>query len=79
MNQSWEVGEELPEVESRINWWVVTVISVFLSYNDTHLQRLYHIIDDRTLDLIDELELEKDEDAPMSMAAHPDVRDVYLG
>jgi prolactin regulatory element-binding protein len=37
------------------------------------LQRLYHVGDDRTLNLIDELELEKDEDAPMSMAAHPEV------
>ena len=37
------------------------------------LQRLYHVDDNRTLDLVDELELEKDEDAPMSMTAHPDV------
>lgn len=37
------------------------------------MQRLYHVGDDRSLDLVDELELEKGEDAPMSMAAHSEV------
>ncbi|KIM90988.1 hypothetical protein PILCRDRAFT_811489 [Piloderma croceum F 1598] len=41
--------------------------------------RLYHVGDNRTLDLIDELELEKDEDAPMSMTAHPDNKQLVCG
>jgi prolactin regulatory element-binding protein len=38
------------------------------------LQRLYHVDEYLTLKLADELELDKGEDAPMSMAAHPTVR-----
>lgn len=38
-----------------------------------NIQRLYHISDDRSIALTDEYELEKGEDAPMSMAAHPAV------
>jgi prolactin regulatory element-binding protein len=41
--------------------------------------RLYHVVDDKTIDLIDELELEKDEDAPMSMAAHPESKQLICG
>lgn len=36
-------------------------------------QRLYHIDEFLTLKIADELQLESGEDAPMSMAAHPDV------
>lgn len=41
------------------------------------VQRLYHISSDRSMELVDELELEKDEDAPMSMAANPEVSVMY--
>lgn len=40
----------------------------------TLAQRLYNVGGDMKLVLVDELELEKDEDAPMSMAAHSEVR-----
>lgn len=49
-------------------------ISLYYISHKRHLQRLYHVSDDRNLEIIDELELEKDEDAPMSMTAHPEVR-----
>ena len=39
-------------------------------------QRLYNVDESMTLSLVDELELEKGEDAPMSMAAHLEVRRV---
>lgn len=38
-----------------------------------NFQRLYNIGADRAIELKDEFELEKGEDAPMSMAAHKDV------
>ncbi|KAL0949636.1 hypothetical protein HGRIS_009682 [Hohenbuehelia grisea] len=41
--------------------------------------RLYNIKDDRTIDLIDELELAQGEDAPMSMAAHPETKTIVCG
>jgi prolactin regulatory element-binding protein len=37
-------------------------------------QRLYHVDEFLTLKIADELQLESGEDAPMSMAVHPDVR-----
>ena len=42
-------------------------------------QRLYHIEGDKTLDLLDELELASGEDAPMSMAAHPSRTEIACG
>ncbi|KAH7931388.1 WD40 repeat-like protein [Leucogyrophana mollusca] len=41
--------------------------------------RLYHVSDERQLKMVDELELEKDEDAPMSMAADPENRTFICG
>jgi len=35
--------------------------------------RLFRVSDDRQLNILSELELEKDEDAPMSMASHIEV------
>ncbi len=35
------------------------------------MQRLYQVESDKVINLLHELELEKGEDAPMSMAAHP--------
>ena len=40
---------------------------------------MYHVGDDRQLDLLDELELEKDEDAPMSMATNIEVSAYVFG
>ena len=37
------------------------------------MQRLYTVNGTLTMKLVDEVELEKGEDAPMSMAGHPDV------
>ncbi|THV08717.1 WD40 repeat-like protein [Dendrothele bispora CBS 962.96] len=41
--------------------------------------RLYTVRDDRSVELNDEFELEKGEDAPMSMAAHPDGKAFVCG
>ena len=38
-----------------------------------HIQRLYEISEDRSIQQQDEFELERGEDAPMSMAAHAEV------
>ncbi|OBZ76124.1 Guanine nucleotide-exchange factor SEC12 [Grifola frondosa] len=40
--------------------------------------RLYRIDSDKTFELLDELELEKGEDAPMSMAAHPQIKNMHV-
>lgn len=37
-------------------------------------QRLYKLDGDKKLDLVNELELSREEDAPMSVTAHKDVR-----
>lgn len=42
-------------------------------------QRLYRVDNDKVIELLHELELEKGEDAPMSMAAHPTERFVACG
>lgn len=42
-------------------------------------QRLYHVDEFLTLKIADELQLESGEDAPMSMAAHPDVHPFCKG
>jgi prolactin regulatory element-binding protein len=41
--------------------------------------RLFRVSDDRKLHALSELELEKDEDVPMSMAAHPQSRTLVCG
>jgi prolactin regulatory element-binding protein len=41
--------------------------------------RLYHIGEGRALELVNELELEKGEDAPMSMAAHEETKRLVCG
>ncbi|KAG6378877.1 WD40 repeat-like protein [Boletus reticuloceps] len=41
--------------------------------------RLFRVSDDRQLHTLSELELEKDEDAPMSMTAHPQSRTLVCG
>ncbi|EGO01855.1 hypothetical protein SERLA73DRAFT_120500 [Serpula lacrymans var. lacrymans S7.3] len=41
--------------------------------------RLYRVDEDRSLHLLNELELEKDEDAPMSMATHLETKTVVCG
>ncbi|KAH0840085.1 WD40 repeat-like protein [Lanmaoa asiatica] len=41
--------------------------------------RLFRVSDDRQLHILNELELEKGEDAPMSMAAHPQSRTLVCG
>ncbi|KZP24521.1 WD40 repeat-like protein [Athelia psychrophila] len=41
--------------------------------------RFYRVTDARTIDLVDEHELEKGEDAPMSMAAYPNSRQFVCG
>lgn len=46
------------------------VRNVVSGSNSTFRQRLYHVESDKVINLLDELELEKGEDAPMSMAAH---------
>lgn len=42
-------------------------------------QRLYRVDGDKKLDLLDELELDKGEDAPMSMDAHPQNKEFVCG
>ncbi|KAK7695568.1 hypothetical protein QCA50_000204 [Cerrena zonata] len=41
--------------------------------------RLYRVDDEKSLELLDEFELDKGEDAPMSMAAHVDSRRIICG
>ncbi|KZT72696.1 WD40 repeat-like protein [Daedalea quercina L-15889] len=41
--------------------------------------RLYRVANDKNIELLHELELEKGEDAPMSMAAHPSERYIACG
>ncbi|KAF8076223.1 WD40 repeat-like protein [Lyophyllum atratum] len=41
--------------------------------------RLYNVGSERSLELLDEFELEKGEDAPMSMAAHPKTSTIVCG
>ena len=43
-----------------------------------YIQRFYRVNDPTKIELIDEHELEKGEDAPMSMAAYPDVSPLGL-
>lgn len=43
------------------------------------MQRLYRVESDAAFELVDEFELEKGEDAPMSMAAHQETKRVVCG
>lgn len=61
-------------VELRTSWYVGSyfaseALSVSIAYYCGDFQRLYDIPSDVKLELLSELELDKDEDAPMSMAA----------
>lgn len=49
------------------------------SWLTCYLQRLYRIESDKVITQVDELELEKGEDAPMSMAAHAESKAIVCG
>jgi prolactin regulatory element-binding protein len=60
---------------SKTNWYAIPAIkSTPLLISSFLLQRLYHVDEFLNLKLADELELENGEDAPMSIASHPNVR-----
>jgi prolactin regulatory element-binding protein len=52
---------------------ISAVWDIFAQVASCRLQRLYAVNEDRAIQLKDEFELEKGEDAPMSMAAHAEV------
>ena len=43
------------------------------------MQRLYQVDGDKKFDLVNEVELETGEDAPMSMAAYPKTKEFVCG
>lgn len=45
----------------------------------SQLQRLYRVDNEKSVELLDEFELDKGEDAPMSMAAHAESRKIICG
>jgi hypothetical protein len=75
---SWflEAEEALREVESRTNWFVHMRVVSAVPHPCWLFQRFYCVTSDRALELVHELELGQDEDAPMSMEAHLEVGSV---
>jgi len=62
----------------RISWYDNTdKLALIIHGSYTSVQRLYNVGEDMKLGLLDELELEKGEDAPMSMTAHSEVRNIH--
>ena len=70
------VAEVRHGVVSRTSWYASLLCSIIVAYGQ--FQRLYKIKSDTDLELLHELELEKDEDAPMSMAADLTVRQKFI-
>jgi hypothetical protein len=71
-----EVEAVLLKLVSKISWCVISTLepATVPDSGSYFRQRLYHVDEFLTLKLADELQLEAGEDAPMSIAAHPDVR-----